>query len=506
MAEELNEALPGTVTLAVPGGVALETETGLAATLKLTIPGSQVNESDSAHAGHSVASYDNLTLSYNPWGYWGLEEGTVGGARAGLTANDLSPNNRDGTYGTGAKGADPLVVGSDSSLEEGVVQDLPLPPALTSGFTFQIWFESDTDGFYVPESAGPELEGFKDLIIAGRFIEFVGPADNYFAIAGRTTDHPVGDYETGPYLICSCQVAGDIYRVNILFDYTDANEHFITIRWSPTFGLTAILDGDQFSDPTGAPPPYLGDGSAPFLLGGGPTYGAQPGLKVGKAAFFTTVLTDEQIQAQYDLGAGNMFAAGRQAIEFDVALTAASIIVEDGVGTPTYFIAGSTATETDVAFGGESSSLVHVYAELELNGDGLLEISDELILVNPEFVLVVQDKILDRAPTSVPITMMGGIPNWPVDLLIDDTLVFSTTTDSDGGLSLTSLTVSATVGGAMGSHTVKAEQVLNAVTIIATDTYTMVRNPNGGPIFMGSDAQAVELPEAISHDGISRCL
>lgn len=110
--------------------------------------------------------------------------------------------------------------------------------------------------------------------------------------------------------------------------------------------------------------------------------------------------------------------------------------------------------------------------------------------------LSVLDKTLTRAPTSATVVFTGGIASTEVIFDIDGTEVYRATTDSDGELSPTSIPIPEPLGA--GTHTVTATQVGARAS---SDTFTLARDPSPYPIVRGPDAQAVDVPGAVSVNG-----
>jgi hypothetical protein len=118
---------------------------------------------------------------------------------------------------------------------------------------------------------------------------------------------------------------------------------------------------------------------------------------------------------------------------------------------------------------------------------------------DPEFHVVVLDDELSRAPTSVTVVVDGGRPQVEARFSIDGTLVYTDDLDINGSLEPTSLPVTETVGGALGSHTVSVEQDVIGST---SDTYTMAKDPQAQPSIQGPDTDPVAVPGAVDALGV----
>lgn len=156
-----------------------------------------------------------------------------------------------------------------------------------------------------------------------------------------------------------------------------------------------------------------------------------------------------------------------------------------------------TALESSV------SNAVGRAGAMTLSGRGQLEIVDEFISIAPEMRLVIRDKVLHRAPTAVTFTLAGGMGNWPTRFYIDNTLVWVGSTDSEGGMGATSISVFE-AGDAKGSHVLEARQSLSDGSLVyGSDTYVLQNVPEVEAGVQNADAQAVIVPGA-EQDGFYR--
>lgn len=144
--------------------------------------------------------------------------------------------------------------------------------------------------------------------------------------------------------------------------------------------------------------------------------------------------------------------------------------------------------------------------EIDGTNSVTIEPEEESINVTPDFQIAVLDKTVKRAPTSITVTVDGGVPDTDITFLMDSgddgtdgaVASWTTTLDSDGGLQPTSLTVTGTLGGQKGNRTLVAHQTLPDTTVVgATDTYSVAVDPVIAETTQGSDAQAIDIPGAV---------
>lgn len=183
---------------------------------------------------------------------------------------------------------------------------------------------------------------------------------------------------------------------------------------------------------------------------------------------------------------------------------------------PAVNFAGSGTLEVpEVAYLTGSGTLVadHTYTfmdggEFDLSGSGTLTVDDEETGQQyvQDHVLFILDDELDQAPTSVVAVLQGGFPVATVSFYIDviGTPVYVTTTNSEGDLGPTSIPVSIP-NGTNGGHTLYA--VINdpiAGDITASAIFTIARGANDNPTDPAADTAPVEIPEALTANGVYR--
>lgn len=150
-----------------------------------------------------------------------------------------------------------------------------------------------------------------------------------------------------------------------------------------------------------------------------------------------------------------------------------------------------------------------VSVTLDAAGSGVVDLDTDLLLVDPDFQITVLDTVVRRAPSSIVVTVDGGRPEQEIQFFMDSgdpvsgqALAYTTTLDVSGSLQPTSLTILADLGGQQGTRTLTAVQTGEvSATISATATYTVQIGPQVYPISQGSDAQAVEIPGALTATG-----
>lgn len=110
--------------------------------------------------------------------------------------------------------------------------------------------------------------------------------------------------------------------------------------------------------------------------------------------------------------------------------------------------------------------------------------------------LVVEDAELDRAPTTVVVSIVNAVENATMSFYIDGAHVYDSETDSDGSLGPLSIPVSDSF--VAGTHTISATQAGHPTS---SATFTLDRNPPLYPITRGEDAQAVDVSGAVTPQG-----
>lgn len=122
-----------------------------------------------------------------------------------------------------------------------------------------------------------------------------------------------------------------------------------------------------------------------------------------------------------------------------------------------------------------------------------------------ELQVVVLDDTVRRAPSSITVMVSGGRPEESITFQMDAGLtpsgqadVYTTTLDSEGSLSATSLTIIDDLGGQQGVRTLTAVQG----SITATDFYTVLLPPTVWPTTQGPDADPVAIPGALDAAGV----
>lgn len=138
---------------------------------------------------------------------------------------------------------------------------------------------------------------------------------------------------------------------------------------------------------------------------------------------------------------------------------------------------------------------------LNLSGSGQLSLTTTFSIPK-EVVIEILDPVIPQAPTPITVVLVEGYPDTDVEFSIDGTWVYTARTNSDGYLPPTSINVSEALGSA-GVHTLTAEQP-GAYSMVGSATFTIQKDPILGATYMGPDAQAVEIPEAIRPNGTRR--
>ena len=181
-------------------------------------------------------------------------------------------------------------------------------------------------------------------------------------------------------------------------------------------------------------------------------------------------------------------SAGRAAITKAVALTGSSTLSPEKAGL---FTGWGTLTATwvqkptaAVALSG-SSTLFVTAAALVTTGGG------------DTAGLEILDPTLSQAPTAATVIVSEAAPTTDVTFKIDGVTVYTETTDEDGNLGPISIPVPESVGAA-GSHTITATQ---GSGFSASATFTLLRGVNTIERVLGPDAQAVDVPGAITPQG-----
>lgn len=137
-----------------------------------------------------------------------------------------------------------------------------------------------------------------------------------------------------------------------------------------------------------------------------------------------------------------------------------------------------------------------------LGSSGALSV-DASIVVVAEMRLEVLDSELRQAPTAVTVMVLQGWPEAPVDIAIDGTVIYSDALDSEGNLGPISLNVDETIG-TLGSHTVTATATGGGLSVAASGTFTLDREPGPIPQAVGFDADPVDVPGAVTATGVRR--
>lgn len=137
---------------------------------------------------------------------------------------------------------------------------------------------------------------------------------------------------------------------------------------------------------------------------------------------------------------------------------------------------------------------------LALTGSGVLEIESDLF-VPPEITVAILDEEISRAPTTITVVAAEGLPTQEAVFAIDGTDVWTTDLDAAGGMTPTSLLLEATLGGQQGAHELTlTQQGPYGIVVSDTAAYEVLNDPWIAPFIAGTDAQAVEIPGAVSHD------
>lgn len=139
-----------------------------------------------------------------------------------------------------------------------------------------------------------------------------------------------------------------------------------------------------------------------------------------------------------------------------------------------------------------------VSVTLDLTAVGVLEIASEGISVAPVGEVVILDPEIDRAPGSISIVLAGATPESDVEFWIDGQYVWGARVDSDGNLGVTSIGITATLGGQAGPHTFEVRQLpTSGGFTIASADYLVLNDPATLPAVVGADQQAIEVPGAV---------
>ena len=140
------------------------------------------------------------------------------------------------------------------------------------------------------------------------------------------------------------------------------------------------------------------------------------------------------------------------------------------------------------------------------SGTGTFGIGSDEILTDPDFQLTILNPTLDRAPTSLTVTVDGARPETDIRFYLDTTsgpaLAYTTTTDVAGSLQPMSISVNPDLGGAVGTRTLTAEQDgISGGTLSASATYTLAKEPQTAPAAPVADAAPVLVPGALAELG-----
>ena len=133
-------------------------------------------------------------------------------------------------------------------------------------------------------------------------------------------------------------------------------------------------------------------------------------------------------------------------------------------------------------------------------GAGELSLTGEAGLAPAEMILEILDPNQDQAPTSVTVVVAEAWPLREVDFYLDGILIWTGFTDTYGGMSPTSISISAELG-TQGTHTLTAQQ---PGAFMGSATFTLARPPAPAPVIVGADAQAVDVTGAVRANGTRR--
>lgn len=139
-------------------------------------------------------------------------------------------------------------------------------------------------------------------------------------------------------------------------------------------------------------------------------------------------------------------------------------------------------------------------SRLMLSSEGELSIEDEEMVIIPEFQIQVLDPIIERGPGVVTVTIDGGIAEAEVEFYIDGDLAWTTTLDSSGALTASSIGIYVGAGADVGVHDIEARQTdLDSNLYVTAATYEVLFAPFGGVVVAAPDADPVIISAAISH-------
>lgn len=180
-------------------------------------------------------------------------------------------------------------------------------------------------------------------------------------------------------------------------------------------------------------------------------------------------------------------------VRFDQTLELDLIVETETVGTFPHDLGNDIemVVETSIV-----ESLIS-RGDLQLTATGTLSLASETITMDPVLALTILDDELRRAPTSLTFMMTGARQGMLVSVYFNNDTVAAWTGEpnSEGMIGPLAINVPNTL--LAGAHTLRAE--VDAV-VVATAPFTLAMDPALYPGTAGADAQAIEVPGAVSHD------
>lgn len=139
---------------------------------------------------------------------------------------------------------------------------------------------------------------------------------------------------------------------------------------------------------------------------------------------------------------------------------------------------------------------------VNLGGNGFLDYDEDLtgrpVVYNMSLEII--NPVLEQAPTVLLASVSEAQPDVETRFYLDGLLVYTTMADTQGLVPLVSIGISRTQGS-VGTHTLQARQT---GSISADETFTILTAPSNEPTDVGVDAQAVEIPGAVTSNGTRR--
>ena len=259
-----------------------------------------------------------------------------------------------------------------------------------------------------------------------------------------------------------------------------------TYQFAGTF-TPSLLPGTEIEVMTGRVAELIYNGGTGASQGGGATYNKPP-------LFFEDLashVSNQQISVE-------MVAELETVYELEVSPdpTAQAITID-------------MVNETDVATGlgqiGPSiqtlveTSQVHELVQptpVTMQGVGVVTIDDELEFLGAELRLRILDSTVVRAPTSLTVTLSGGVAEVDVVFDIDGTDVLTVSLDSDGSLGPTSINLTSVLG-TVGDHVLTVTQTTVDGVTSGSGTFTVLLEPPLYPEAPVADGPSVAVPGAV---------